>query len=452
LLSPADSDIVARDPAIHDLGLLLDEDAFGAALQKRLPDANVNQVKARYIRYRPGKDCLVRYQAKISGDSIDLHAKAYRDRPNGRQSNGEHANGSATGVSAANGTPANGITAIGPLNRGLGGTMFAKHFACGRATEVFIFPRDHDIPILDEFADDDRRESLLHTIVPSRPRLWSSKPVKASYKPERRYAAQLFHGLEKVAHVKIYSEPAFKLSNQYVKYFDSRGHLRVAKRFGRSDKHRIVVMESLPGKNLSELIAAPGFDAAIMNPVGSALAMLQQQTPRRLRRSGLREYPKIVDASVRAVSFLYPDQAARMERLAGELMTQLDGSYSPTGLIHGEFSAEHVLVSEKHVAIVDLDAAAIGFLVDDLGSFAADLELQALSGRISTNHGDQILEHLLAGYDNGSRNQNHPAFMTATALALINLAPAPFLNRQQNWRWLVRGILDRVEHYLFDTI
>ncbi len=427
MLSPADSDIVARDHAINDLRTLLDEDAFGSVLQKHLPEADVNHVKARYVRYRPGKACLVRYQARISGELIDLHAKAFSGEEAGRNSNGVSTNGR-------------------------GNPMLAKHFSCGKSMEVFIFPRDHDIPVLDEFNDDSRRESLLHTIVPDRPRLWDSKPVKASYRPERRYAAQLFHGLESVAHVKIYSEPTYQNTNQYVKYFDSRGHLRVANRLGRSDEHHIIVMESLPGTNLARLISSPNFEADIMVHVGSALSVLQRLTPMKFRRSGMREYPKIVEASVEAVSFLYPDQAERMRRLAGELISLLEGSYSPTGLIHGDFSAEHVLVSEKEIAIVDLDSAAIGFLVDDLGSFAARLELDTLSGRVSTNQGEQILEKLLVGYANGTRAQVQPAFKTATALALINLAPSPFRNRQQNWRWLVRGILDRVEHYIQDRL
>src|SRR5437867_2397122 len=77
LLSPHDADLVKRDAAIAGLATLLDPEAFLVALRSVLPGAELDAVRATYVRYKPGMSCLVAYELEIAGATITAYAKAY---------------------------------------------------------------------------------------------------------------------------------------------------------------------------------------------------------------------------------------------------------------------------------------------------------------------------------------------------------------------------------------
>src|SRR6266705_888572 len=109
--------------------------------------------------------------------------------------------------------------------------------------------------------------------------------------------------------------------------------------------------------------------------------------------------------------------------------------------IHGDFQAEHVLLSEAEVRVVDLDEAARGNPAIDLGNFFAHLELDGIRGIVDAGRIEAYCEALLAGYDPTLKGQA----VVATAAGLLRLAIDPFRDREPNWPGTMETILRRAE-------
>src|SRR5687768_106194 len=77
VLSPFDADLVRRDTALPGLGIVLDPEALVDVLRRSLPGADLGSVRATYVKYKPGTNCLAGYQLTVSGRVVDLYAKAY---------------------------------------------------------------------------------------------------------------------------------------------------------------------------------------------------------------------------------------------------------------------------------------------------------------------------------------------------------------------------------------
>ena len=64
MLSPADADLVRRDPAIAGLATVLDEGAFLDTLAPLLPAVSLHSIRPLYARYKPMTRCVVGYQVE----------------------------------------------------------------------------------------------------------------------------------------------------------------------------------------------------------------------------------------------------------------------------------------------------------------------------------------------------------------------------------------------------
>lgn len=73
----AEAEIIRRDPAVPGLALLLDPDAFLAALRSVRPEAKLESARITYVKYKPGTNCLTGYRLIVAGTPVDLYGKAY---------------------------------------------------------------------------------------------------------------------------------------------------------------------------------------------------------------------------------------------------------------------------------------------------------------------------------------------------------------------------------------
>jgi len=130
-------------------------------------------------------------------------------------------------------------------------------------------------------------------------------------------------------------------------------------------------------------------------------------------------------------------------RLAAELASARAG-YRP---LHGDFSANQVLVGSQQVAIVDLDSACYGDPADDLGNFIAQAERHALRGGLQPGRVEAIKAALLAGYAQG--NPLLPKRIGLyTAVKLLRATRFPFRARDPDWPQRTESLLDRAEAVL----
>jgi hypothetical protein len=83
-MTGADRALVAREPRLPGLAVLLDDDAFAELLATRLPHAGIRSAHATYVRYKPGTSCLVSYRVRTGAGERIVHARAERDDAAGR--------------------------------------------------------------------------------------------------------------------------------------------------------------------------------------------------------------------------------------------------------------------------------------------------------------------------------------------------------------------------------
>lgn len=148
--------------------------------------------------------------------------------------------------------------------------------------------------------------------------------------------------------------------------------------------------------------------------------------------------------------------ATRMERLvvaAGERQSSAAGR---TGTVHGDFSADQVLVGrtgEDTVRLTDFDRAGRGALLADLGTFAAAELTTAPTG--TRFHGADSLpltRALLAGYTEAFAAPSVPTddvlLRDWTARALLVRVTEPFRAGLPDWLEAIHGRLDQIEEML----
>src|SRR5207249_10456974 len=202
MLSAADAQFVRRDSALPGLATMLDPEAFAGALAPIIPAIGPCSARIEYVRYKPGKNCIVAYRVGVSGMEVKLYAEAH---PAFRRSP--------------------------PAPRPLGPKRIVLQEA---AITVSTFPTDGKLKAVAELVDPKSRSRVLREVVPERPDLWGGILEDLRYMPERRYVAQLLAGAAVQASLKVYVEREYETSRSAMT-FEARGPLRIARRLGRAD-------------------------------------------------------------------------------------------------------------------------------------------------------------------------------------------------------------------------
>jgi len=422
MLSPSDADLARRDPTLPGLATLLDPEAFAAALRPVLPDASATAVRITYARYKPTQSCVVGYQLRGTGAAVDLYAKAHP-------------------VGGASRRAREGSTVPTPPGRG-------RIILEDGAIVVSVFPTDGKLKPLRRLADPETRRRLVRKLVRDRPDLWSGTVRNLRYMPERRYVGQLLTGDSPAAVLKLYTERGYSMAQRNVNAFRSDGPLRVARCIGQLASFRILLLEWLAGRLLSEAISDPELELPAMLMVGAALAHLHAQEP-----EGLvcltREHETATLSSLFAnLRFVCPHVASRFGQLFRRLASDLQQSPPVNQPIHGDFCAKQVLLGDNTVAILDFDRSVRSDPAADLGLFIAHLERDALYGTLRASGVERLREALLEGYRAATRRPVPVRVPLYVAVGLVRLAPDPFRYRESDWPERTEAILGRAEALL----
>jgi aminoglycoside phosphotransferase (APT) family kinase protein len=421
LLSIHDADLVARDTAIPGLAVLLDPDAFLAALRSRLPGSGLTAVHPTYIRYKPGMNCLVGYALEIDGVKVAAYAKGHRADARDQLEKARE----QTSITSA----------LGP-----GRIVLDKH-----SIVLSVFPNDGELKTLARLGDASTWQALLRRIFTSRPDLWDGAIRSIRYKPERRYVTQLVTEDGPAAVLKLYTETGYREAKANVRAFKSRDLLKVPRRVGHSDRHNTLAFEWMQGRLLSDALSDPNLDLAAVRRVGVALAEGHSQPVAKLAPLTREAEASTLLSVAAGLSFLCPHLAGRIQglarKLAGMLM-QEPPLYSP---IHGDFYAKQVLLDGESVVILDFDAASAGDPAADLGLFTAHLERGALRRSVPLGQVAPLSHALLEGYASATRHSPSERVGLYTAAGLLKLAPHPFRNLQRDWPQGIEATIARAE-------
>jgi thiamine kinase-like enzyme len=421
MLQPADEELTMRDSVLGTtLALLLDEEAFAAALQARLPSVTISSVRAVYVRYKPHTNCLVSYRVVIDGNELDVYAKGYE---------------SGELVKALSG-PEDAVFA-------LGGGAFSL---CDTAVVVCFFPYDRELRALKRLHpyESNFREKLLRRLLPNHRHLCKGQIQTLRYKPERRFAAHLSDSSD-AALIKIYNSREFHTASRATS-FHSDESLRIAGLLGRSDRHHILAFEWLAGRSLEASLDHSNA-SLYLELTGEALARLHLQSLAELRQQ--RRMDGALAEIANGLEALIPLEASNARFLIREINRRLVNTTARKCSVHGDFYANQVLMTDEGVAVLDLDEAACGDPTSDLGNFLAHLERRALFGGMNTSQVEAARRALLAGYERKSeRTVSRDVLTIHTAATLMQLTHDPFRYRQSDWPARTSAILERVRELL----
>lgn len=421
MLSPADAGVVRRDGDIVGLAALLDPDEFTIMLQGAFPRSEFGDARPVYVRYKPGKWCLVAYRVPLDGQETDVYAMALRQDALGE---------------------------LGEIRRRWrvpGGDGQGVAVREDRVCAIYLFPNDNKLDGLPGFASRDTRISLLMELLPDHPYLWKGRLERINYKPERRFVARLLTAGQPRAVLKAYLRPDYLAAERNTSAIRPRGVLRVAERLGQSERHNILVLGWQDGRLLRETLRLPEIELAPFRVAGAALAELHTQIVAGLRLLTRQEEAASLASMGAGVGRVSPDLAERTGTLAGRLGACLMAEPPLARPIHGDFYAKQVLVGNDGAAILDMDRAAFGDPSLDLGLFVAHLEREILRGGLPADRLEPIRKALLEGYLDVAHDYDPARVVLYTAVGLLRLAPNPFRHRQQDWPRATEAILGRAE-------
>jgi len=409
MLTPADEQLVSRDLAVPGLALVLDEDALAGRLHELAPHVELKHLNAVYVRYKPKTSCLVCYKASVGGNETDLYAKAYAQ------------------------------TASRKLEKIGSNTRKSMTFGCSdflledSAVVVHFFPNDRKLAALGHLVDKKIRQKFLRKLLPERPVFWEAAVRNLHYKPERRYVGKLVGESGERAVLKMYAEDEYAPAEHGARSVKSRRGLRVARRIASSRRHRILVFEWIKGEFLHNAFGAPDFNPLRLRQVGAALAEVHAQEGGRLGEQSREAEAVGIMAAAEACAAVCPDCAGQMRAFALRLAGELLRLPSERCAIHGDFSADQILLRNGTIAILDFDSAALGDPAADLGSFIARLEWYELKEGITGEKKQAFASALIDGYRAASHLDPFARIRLYTAAGLIRLAPHAFRSREQNW-------------------
>ncbi|GMT41708.1 MAG: hypothetical protein IEMM0002_0119 [bacterium] len=424
MLEASDAELAQRDYKLPGLATLLDPHAFLTSLKDALPDREFGAIEAKYLRYKPGTNCLAAYNVFIDGDKTVVYAKAY---------------GGDAKVKLGKAQKRSETLRV----------SFPRNIALEKSKiTVCFFPNDNKLKSLWKLFDQEKRLEFLPSIFPDQPDYWNSELSSLRYKPERRYVARMSVGGKNIGALKAYTEKGYSDSDAGSKNNIKTERFRIARQTGCSGKYYVRVFEWLNGCPLGDVLLDGGHSATLLKAVGKAAAELHLNS---VGDAGIltkeMESKRIAEVA-NGMASLYPAAGKRFLDCSGKISRQLLARNYRSAFIHGDFYADQILVDGNILGLLDLDRACYGDPAGDLGLFVAHLEREVLRNNLTPETLRRFKEAFCAGYLSVGESSVLEDVDLFTAAGLFRLLPEPFRYRENNWRQITENQLDRIEELM----
>jgi len=159
-----------------------------------------------------------------------------------------------------------------------------------------------------------------------------------------------------------------------------------------------------------------------MEPVAGALARLHSTNIGGLPARSTEAEAADLRAAAETAAALLPSRRADIEALTGRLLAALEAVVPCASTIHGSFHDDQVLVGDAGVALLDLDSAALGHPLDDVGHFASYL---SAAGQ------EAARARFLDGY--ARLRPVGPEALVFEAASLLRWSSLPFRDLEPGW-------------------
>ncbi len=415
MLSTADTELVQSDQAIAGMKIVVDPDAFVAALRIARPELDVTDVQLSSVHYRPTRFCVGVYQVGIK-DATPLlsHVTAY---------------------SAKTWTK-------------LPVSLDNHHSVLKERAVISIFPGDTRLTSLVRLMNRESRQDILKTLMP-KTEMKGGDMELLSYKPERRYAGRIGFEDGTAVVLKHYRERDYHRSAvTAIDDCPGTGRLRTPCVVGQSPHYQSLVYEWLPGRLLrKEINTAPTADSLYAS--GAALAEFHtlsadglRQRPRNMRVDGL-------NTNLAGIIQLHPPLAPLAQDLVTRITQKLSQETPQILRIHGDCNSnQFILMENGQVAIIDLDRNTRGNPQEDLGLFIAQIHRDENRKRITLSLAEPLIDALLEGYQFTAQKKITKDLHYHVAAGLFSLSGRPFRAREPDWPERTREMLERIDEIL----
>jgi len=413
-------DIVRRDAGIPGLGLLLDPARLLAGLTGLSDCSRVEKIRLKYLRYKPGMNCLARYELHANGHTTSAYAKAY------------------------------GQDSASKLNKSAQRAVVDGMLGPGRVVLneqqiVFsTFPNDAKLVSLQRLGSVDLQQRLFRRVFGPDSEWQTSVPGPAlNYKPERRYVTRLERADGECALVKFYSRSGFERARTINRKLGISRQGFYPKIIGRSKKHAVIAYRWQPGTTLRQLntdgkLALPDLVATAKSLAGLHASGQDGLAPVKPAAQAER-----LSALAEQTGFLLPHLRQRAMQMAEQLAQWLNGRASARQPVHGDFYDKQAIVRDGQVKLIDLDAAHLGNPLLDLGNYIAHLEKQANTPGMAALDTRIHADTLVDAYIQSNRGLQTDQLSRYIALGLFNLIHQPFRDWQADWPAQTERLLDR---------
>jgi Ser/Thr protein kinase RdoA (MazF antagonist) len=407
VLAPADAALVQRDPAVPGLAVLLDADA--------LADLVGAPVRRDYLRYKPGTSCVLGGSAALPDGPVEVAVVAY----------------------AADSEPkTDKVLAAAPAGAVL---AFSRTLGVVAARSA----GDRDLPLLG--LTDERRRKVVRRLLGDRPGLRDARVRTLSYKPMRRWVGVLEPRQGAPMLLRACRPADAETAVAAVRALEQVGP-RTPRLLGYDAAHGLVVTEYLPGRPLDDLLRRSAAGPAELRAAGRSLAALHAVRAPSLPERTLDEDVAAVEAAAAQLAVLLPDTTDRVAALAGAVTARLSAAPRRCTAVHGDFSADQVLVRpDGSVALLDLDRAARADPAGDLAAFEVALFLGRLQGDAGDLDVDGVVQQVREGYRAVRALPDEASLAAHAAAQLLRRAAEPFRRCAPDWPAQTRALLDRVQ-------
>lgn len=418
----ATSNLVRRDNPIPGLGLLLDPARLLAELRGHLDTSLIDDIRLDYLRYKPGMNCLARYQLSVNGHTISAYAKAH----------GEDA-GNKIGKSMER-----------PV---IDGILGPGRVVLGEPQIIFsTFPNDSKLTSLQCLSDTVYRKRVFSRLFGPDSRWQNSQFGEAlNYKPERRYVVRLTRSDNESALVKFYSPDAYAKARTVSRKLAGSRQDFYPETIGRSKKHSAVAYLWQPGITLRQLNNQGKLGLSDIEATAESLAEFHASGKQGLSPLRSLEQAERLNALAAHVGVLLPGLEQRAKRVAQQLVQWLDQQTPVRQPVHGDFYDKQAIVNNGTARLIDLDAARLDNPLLDLGSYIAHLERHVDRQGLSMSEVETQKNTLITEYERLTNTIHEDHLNKYIALGLFDLIHQPFRDWSRDWPAETEQLLARVE-------
>jgi aminoglycoside phosphotransferase len=385
---------LARDAVLPQRDALLDTgivaDRIGRLIGSDGP-VTIGKCERLRVNYQINKSLRVLHRVDAAGASWTISARAFRD---GR---GERAYDEARAASV----PCAGVRPV--------------FYDAELNTVFWVFPNDRKIAGLAAIAGG--RLSPFDEL----PRMWQSTRLVA-YAPEKSATfACLDDSGAVVAYAKVAAQDqAERDHNRYralAASVDGNPYLRLPRTLGYVPQHRVLLLEAIAGRRMDD--AAAGGDA-VQDAVrlGVALAAFHELKPTDAPAFTRFAANRLIETR-RLVACVRPDVDDSTDALVRELISRQPDEAEAPVCLHGDVHPKNAIVTDRGVALIDVEDLAIGPAAADVGSFLAALLYLHRGRRLDRDTHDAMARAFLLGYRSRRRLPARAVLRWHTAAALL---------------------------------